>query len=117
MGGKTYFKNFSSEDLNNYYNLAKVAGLNNNWQPRLKKINEIIIEREKHGEGIIVLSNDKNELFERLNILLAAKKQGHNSSIEEITGILDQLLKMKAITLKEYRTLCSWTPSNKKFFK
>ena len=47
------------------------------------------------------LSSNPNELKERLNILLAAKIEGHDNNFNEINAILDELLKMKEITKEE----------------
>ena len=107
----------TEDDVNNYFNVYielkekpgdskrinnVIRSFNNPELNQFLKSYNKFSKGKGIGRSLIVLSNDKKQLFERLNILLAAKKQGHNSSIEEITGILDQLLKMKAITLKQY---------------
>ena len=87
-------------DLMNYLSITDDAGSNkqaNRYQQLINKITG------RNGSGLIVIPNDKVQLWERLKILLAGKREGHNNSLEEITGILDQLLKMKEITIEEYK--------------
>ena len=91
-------------DLKNYLSITDDAGSNkqaNRYQQLINKITG------RNGSGIVVIPNDKKQLWERLKILLAGKREGHNNSLEEITGILDQLLKMKEITIDDYKNFMS----------
>ena len=89
------------ENLKNYHNLL-IEAKSSKRAGRFQSLNKKLLNFNS-GSGLIVLPNDKNQLWERLKILLAGKKEGHNNSLEEITGILDQLLKMKEITIEEYK--------------
>ena len=64
----------------------------------------------KYGTGLgtsIVkfLPDDPYELFERLKILIAAKKEGHNKVFNEKHAILKRLLEKKFITKEQYKLL------------
>ncbi|ESO84265.1 hypothetical protein LOTGIDRAFT_155600 [Lottia gigantea] len=56
------------------------------------------------GQGITFLSDDNKELLNRLEIILAAMKEGHRSDRQynEVNGILKRLLEKKIITKKDY---------------
>ena len=55
----------------------------------------------------IFLSSDRNELCDRLNLLLQEKQAGNNSDIinDEIVVIIDKLLEYKCITNKQHKQI------------
>lgn len=61
----------------------------------------------KNKDPVIFLSDDPNELFERLRILIAAKEEGHNKVFNEKHAILKRLLEKKFITKQQYKLLAS----------
>ncbi|ESO92308.1 hypothetical protein LOTGIDRAFT_162611 [Lottia gigantea] len=56
------------------------------------------------GQGITFLSDDNKELLNRLEIILAAMKEGHRSDRQynEVNAILKRLLEKEIITKKDY---------------
>ncbi|ESO92999.1 hypothetical protein LOTGIDRAFT_162023 [Lottia gigantea] len=56
------------------------------------------------GQGITFLSDDNKELLNRLEIILAAMKEGHRSDRQynEVNGILKRLLEKEIISKKDY---------------
>ena len=57
------------------------------------------------GSGVITISENPKESRERLDILVAASKEGHNNNLEEKSAILDKLLQLKEITNKQYKSI------------
>ena len=55
----------------------------------------------------IFLSSDRDELCERLKLLLQEKHAGNNSDIinQEIVAIVDKLLEYKCITKKQHKQI------------
>ena len=55
----------------------------------------------------ILLSTDRNELCDRLKLLLQEKQAGNNSDIinDEIVVIIDKLLEYKCITKKQHKQI------------
>ena len=92
----------NSKTLIDYFNLISEAGAAKNSQ-RYKQLNKRINELQKHGRGIITISENPKDLWERLEVLQAASKEGHNNSIEEKTAILTKLLKLNQITHEDYK--------------
>ena len=107
------------ESLLNYQNLLTDSGFRSKhakrYQELVNRIDELFPKEEglKHlfGDGLIceaeakplILSNDPKELWNRLTILLSAKSHGHNNSLQEISAILDQLLKLNEINITQYK--------------
>ena len=86
-------------DLINYSNLITEAKSSKSSQ----RYDKLMKNLHHHGNGIITISENPNELWSRLEILLAANKEGHNNNLEERTAILDKLLKLKEITIDQYK--------------
>ena len=91
------------DDLNNYKNLtteakSKKSGRSDKLMDRLNVLYK--------GEGleVITISEDPKELWDRLKILTAASKEGHNN-LNEKSAILDKLLQLKEITTEQYKSL------------
>ena len=57
------------------------------------------------GRGIEFLPDNEIELLKRLELLIAAKQEGHNSSFNERNAILKRLLEKKFITKEIYKKL------------
>ena len=55
----------------------------------------------------IILSNDPNELCDRLKLILQEKHAGNNSDIinQEIVAMVDKLLEYKCITKKQHKQI------------
>ena len=112
------------EDLETYFEIYKILNSTPGTSKRIRnvaehfnKLNELKAFNDtrqiiKSGKGIrnevsrapllITISENPEELFKRLEILLAVKSEGHNNSKDEISAILDQLLKQKEITKDQY---------------
>lgn len=99
-------ENHSFEDIVNYFNLTNESG-SNRQADRYTQLETYLRKNivPKNGSEIITISSNPNDLQKRLNILLSAKKEGHNSGGEEISAILDKLLDLKKITIKDYKKL------------
>ena len=57
------------------------------------------------GEGFSFLPDNVQKLQARLEKLIAAAKEGHYNVFNEGMAILKRLLKAKAITLTDFKTL------------
>ena len=61
---------------------------------------------KKKGDGItsktFFISSDPHEILKRVNVLVASYRLGHSNVIEELTSLLDELLKLKKITKRQY---------------
>ena len=61
------------------------------------------------GNGVstqtIILPSDPNALFEKLDLLLASKKAGNTGVQNEITAIIDELLRQGEIDTERYKKL------------
>ena len=53
--------------------------------------------------SVIVLPSDPYALLDRLDILIASKKAGNSGVLNEITSILDELLRQQIITVELYK--------------
>ena len=97
------FSKVTEEDRKTYDDIYKILGEKTSTSKRAKDIRNFL---PKHfGNGIVTISENPEELFKRLEILLAAKSQGHNNSKDEISAILDELLKQKQIDKKQYLSI------------
>ena len=67
----------------------------------MDRLNEIY---KGKGLEVITISEDPKELWDRLKILTAASKEGHNN-LNEKSAILDKLLQLKEITTEQYKSL------------
>ena len=122
MNGKTFKFNKNIINLmrgaplegQSYHNLEVYAGIlaEANAAPfrgRFKDVKDKLNDFEDFptGEGLsattIFLPDDPSELFNRLQILLTARKEGHNSTENEIHAILKRLLEKNLITNKQYK--------------
>ena len=91
------------EALVNYNNLTTEAKSSKS-SVRSKRL----LDRLKYtykGEGVITISENPKELWDRLKVLTAASREGHNNSLDEQTAILDKLLQLKQITKQQYKAM------------
>ena len=78
-------------------------------------IQEIDDEMSKEGEGlqrITFLSDNPQELLNRLTIITEAMKQGHQSNYNEIHAILKRLLEKGIIDKSDYKIVIKKWPTN-----
>ena len=64
------------------------------------------------GEGLTFLSDDPQELLNRLTIITEAMKQGHQSNYNEIHAILKRLLEKRIIDKSYYKNVIKKWPTN-----
>lgn len=57
----------------------------------------------------VVIPSDPNALLERLDLLMASKMAGNTGVRNELVSICDELLRQKAISKKEYKTISALT--------
>ena len=79
-----------------------------------KKIKSYGEQLNKEGDGLITNNNNVitipsnvKELHKRLKILIAAYKEGHKDTYNEINGILKELLNQNEINEKQYKFILS----------
>ena len=97
---------FTKEDRETYETIYRILGEKYPTSKRGKDIKKVVFPNVPAiGNGIVTISENPEELFKRLEILLAAKSQGHNNSKEEISAILDELLKQKQINKEQYLSI------------
>ena len=100
-----------------FLNILKIK--TNNLRRKVVENELASLELEKEGQGIQVqsakprtkfqfLTSDPKELFERLQLLISARKEGHSNKdmFNEINAILKELLNNKFITLEQYKQIC-----------
>ncbi|ESP02398.1 hypothetical protein LOTGIDRAFT_172056 [Lottia gigantea] len=79
------------------------------YPPITEQIDELEeeIAREKSGQGITFLSDNKEELLNRLRVILAAMKEGHRShrQYNEVNCILKRLLEKGIIDKNDYKSV------------
>ena len=111
---------YTDEDYKNYAKIVFKTDLIDNPQnveggrPRTtfkwKLLEKIMIEdgdededeEVENGEGIQFLPRDIKGLSSRLNLLLAEYRAGNTATRNEIVAILDELLRRKRLSRKEY---------------
>ena len=107
-------KDFTHDDLEAYKDLIIKTGAKNsphrgNGRPtttnKWKLLQRIIPEKE--GKGIF-LPGDMKGLTNKLNLLLAEFRAGNTSTRNEIVFILDELLRRKRMSRKEYTEINSF---------
>ena len=57
------------------------------------------------GKKVITIPEKTKDLLDRMQVLISAKKQGHNNTFDELSAILSKLLDKKVITKNEYKKL------------
>ena len=90
------------KSLEDYRNILDEAGSSkqaNRYKNVMKRINEV----KKQGHGIITISENPKDLWDRLQILITASKEGHNNTFEEQTAILSKLMELGEITHEDYK--------------
>ena len=107
----THPSEFSENDLKNYKELMNRTEAKTNpnnvgyGRPtataKWKLLEKILPEKEEKGSGIF-LPGDIKGLTTKLNLLLAEFRAGNKSTRNEIVFILDELLRRKRMTRKEY---------------
>ena len=87
------------EALINYSNLTTEAKSSKS-SVRSKRLMDKL--KDKFGGQVITLSENPEELWERLKVLTAAAREGH---LEEKSAILDKLLQLGEITKVQYKSM------------
>ena len=113
--------NHTDGDKEKYYNLlSNMKVMGRHRSTRFKRLKTYFEDPErtltaetpstsKKGKGIcgrpVIISDNINELFDRLNILISARKEGHRSvdSENEINAILKTLLERKVISIQQFK--------------
>ncbi|ESO88595.1 hypothetical protein LOTGIDRAFT_165378 [Lottia gigantea] len=79
------------------------------YPPIIREIDELEeeIARENSGQGITFLFDNNEELLNRLEIILAAMKEGHRShrQYNEVNCILKRLLEKGIIDKNDYKSV------------
>lgn len=97
------------DDIEDWQYLINSAGLSSvydksNIAKKLQKKPKI----EEVGDGIssfITIPSNPDELREQLALQLAAMKAGHKNTFNHANGIMQELMKQKKMTSKEYRNI------------
>ena len=63
------------------------------------------INPSKTGRGIVFLPSDPNELVERLQLLIGSKQAGNSNTMNEISAILKELMRMSIIDTQEFELI------------
>ena len=93
------------EALINYSNLTtetKSSKTSKRSEKLMQKINSLY---KGKALEVITISENPKELWDRLRILIAASKEGHNNTLNEKTAILDKLLQLGEITKEHYKSI------------
>ena len=90
------------EALINYSNLTTEAKSSKS-SVRSKRLMDRL--KTKFGGQVITISENPKDLWGRLEVLIAAEREGHNNNMEEKSAILDKLLQLGEITKKQYQLL------------
>jgi len=94
------YSKFTNDDVKSYRKYLSDIGITVNLKTNKQKyINT------KEGDGIVILPSDPRKLQERLQVLIAAKKEGHNNVFNETNEILKLLLDKKIITTLDYKKI------------
>ena len=59
----------------------------------------------KSGRGIVFLSSDPNLLVERLQLLIGSKEARNSNTMNEISAIFKELMRMSIIDTQEFRLI------------
>ena len=118
------FNNYSADDFSRYGDLVKQTNVMLHprnleaqsrptttwkWKHILTPLQQPIKQEEKSGEGIQFLPSDIKGLTSKLQLLLGEFAAGNRSSTRnEIVFILDELLRRKSISRKEYTEINSY---------
>lgn len=94
----------TEQDVKTYANIMKTKLDNDvSRSKRADRIGDLI---SNFGEGLkVYIPNSVKEVWERLHKLLAAKKEGHTNSYNEINALLKFLLEQKEIDTKKYKEI------------
>ena len=105
--------NYAVEDLIKYKAMLDRVGAVKSLR-RYKQLENLLSTGVKVGKGLsekqktettVFLPDDPQELLNRLNILISAIKEGHNSSFNEIHAILKRLLEKKILNEEDYKSI------------
>ena len=91
--------------ITNYNNLATEANSSKQSNRSKALMKKISIMYKGNALQVITVSENPEELWDRLKFLTAASREGHNNNLDEKSAILDKLLQLKEITTKQYKTL------------
>ena len=112
------------EDFNNYRELVLQTDVMNNpapqsgrtnpkgtykWRKVFSQFNTPINDDEADGDGIIFLPTSIKSMHDKLTLLLGSYQAGNQTSTRnEITAILDELRRRKAISLVQYNLISTF---------
>ena len=112
------------EDFNNYRELVLQTDVMNNpapqsgrtnpkgtykWRKVFSQFNTPINDDEVDGDGIIFLPSSIKSMHDKLTLLLGSYQAGNQTSTRnEITAILDELRRRKAISLVQYNLISTF---------
>ena len=65
------------------------------------------INPPKSGKGIVFLSSDPNLLVERLQLLIGSKEARNSNTMNEISAILKELIRLNIIDTQEFGLIYS----------
>ena len=102
-------KNYAVEDLIKYKAMLDRVKAGKTLK-RYRELENLLSTGVKVGKGFkaettVFLPDDPQELLNRLNILISAIKEGHNSSFNEIHAILKRLLEKKILNEEDYKSI------------
>jgi len=113
-----------SEDFNNYRELVLQTDVMNNpapqsgrtnpkgtykWRKVFSQFNTPINDDEADGDGVIFLPSSIKSMHDKLTLLLGSYQAGNQTSTRnEITAILDELRRRKAISLVQYNLISTF---------
>ena len=112
------------DDFNNYRELVLQTDVMNNpapqsgrtnpkgtykWRKVFSQFNTPINDDEADGDGIIFLPSSIKSMHDKLTLLLGSYQAGNQTSTRnEITAILDELRRRKAISLVQYNLISTF---------
>jgi hypothetical protein len=98
---------FNLDDIKKYNDFIKGMGLtinNNTQKQKIISTKRMSAPPTAKGDGIaVIIPHETNKLLERLQILKAAKKEGHNDVSNEINEILKVLMERKVLTPEKFK--------------
>jgi len=87
--------------LNSYYATATAY---NPYSPLAAQPRKVT-SAPQSGKGVAFLSSDPNELFKKLNILIAEKEAGHTNVLNEASAIVDELRRLGLLTISQIKKI------------
>lgn len=108
--GDNDFKNYTKQQLEDYLDLMVISNSSKS-AARYKNIIKVLKTFEGSAlasaylnkDNVVVIPDNPDQLLKRLEILIAACKEGHNNNFNEINAILKQLMKKNIISKSDYK--------------